>query len=199
MKYEIVNYEKNELNTNIYIISLLVGFIIIMYIKNIILKICDDVKEKNKSHMESPDNGLYQNEQIIEKSDKESQTNGLYQNEHQNEQFSNCSLGLLTRPTNQRPIHPSSQTNGLYQNEQIIENLDKKNESFSSKELLQGLNIISYSDKAYVIHGTKTYDLKNKIKLLGGKWNSKLKKFPYKGWVIPKRMNTISNLSEKLV
>jgi hypothetical protein len=63
---------------------------------------------------------------------------------------------------------------------------DKVNEYFNNIDNSSNIeiNIEDYSDKSFVVHGENTKKYINKLKELGGKYNSNLKMGP--GWIFSK-------------
>src|SRR3989344_9507390 len=50
------------------------------------------------------------------------------------------------------------------------------------------LDLSEYSEKSIVLRGEKTREMKEDLKVIGGKYNSKLKGGP--GWIFPSRIRT---------
>jgi len=51
------------------------------------------------------------------------------------------------------------------------------------------MKIIDYTEKSFVLVGEDTKEIKDKLKLNGGKWNPNLKNKDgtiFKGWIFPK-------------
>ena len=222
MNYEIANYKKIEFSTINYVIVCLLGLLLfsmyrILKNNNIEKKIIYYNEEEMEKNNKESENNLKQSAKQSAKQWKETKVNSD-EGEDDAELFDSgyiyhavavdknikLSENMKRMSLEQTQMHRRVEMAADTKKDKTCV-VRKKKTSVSVKKLSKtiikqsnGLNIMSYSDKAYVIYGNGTYNMRHKIKSLGGKWSYKLTKFPYKGWIMSNKKITVTILNKTL-